>query len=163
MTKKRIIIFSCCALGLLLAVLSTPLARAWRYEALHAACWRGDVGRVRLLLALGADPNGLSDYNSNPTFEFSYPMEGAAWNNHSEIIHLLVKAGAKVNVSDSEGSSPLCYAAREGATDAAKALLAYGASTTNDNGTSVLTVSRRFGHDDIARLIESSSQFQQQQ
>ncbi len=161
MTKKCIIIFSCCTIGLVLALLSTPLLRAERYEALHAACWRGDVGRVRLLLALGADPNGLSDYNCNPTFEFSYPIEGASLKNHPDIIHLLVKAGARVNVSDSEGSSPLCYAAREGATDAAKALLAYGASTTRDDGTSVLTISRRFGHDEIARLIESSPQFQQ--
>lgn len=161
MTKKCTVLLGCCALGLLLAWLLAPIAPAWRYEALHAACWRGDVGRVRLLLALGADPNGLSDYNCNPTFEFSYPIAGAAWNNHPEIIHLLVKAGAKVNVSDAEGGTPLCTAAREGATESAKVLLAYGARTTTDSGISILTVSRRFGHDEIARLIEASPQFQQ--
>jgi len=162
MTKKRIIIFVGCALGLLLALLSTPGAPAWRYEALHAACWRGDVVRVRLLLALGADPNGLSDYNCAPALEFSYPIEGAAGYNHPEIIHLLVKAGANVNVSsDSEGGTPLSSAAIHGATDAAKALLAYGARTTTESGHSILTVARRFGHDEIARMIESSSQFEQ--
>ena len=153
MTKKRTIIFGCCAIGLLSALLLMPLARDVRIEALNAACWRGDVGRVRLLLALGADPNE----NCSSAFQFSYPIENAAWNNHPEIIHLLVKAGASVNVSNSEGGSPLCTAAREGATEAAKALLSYGARITTENGTSVLTVARRFGHEEIARLIEASS------
>ena len=163
MSKKRIIILSCCAFGLLLVLFTPFFTRGGRYEALNAACWRGDVGRVRLLLALGADPNGESDYNCNPCLEFSYPIDGAAWNNHAEIIHLLVKAGASVNVPDSEGGSPLCTAAREGSTDAAKTLLNYGARITTDDGTSVLTVARRFGHEDIARLIEASPQFQKHQ
>jgi len=152
MTKKRIIIFGCCTIVLLFALLLMPLARDTRIEALSTACWRGDVGRVRLLLALGADPN----QNCSSAFEFTYPIESAAWNNYPEVIHLLVKAGASVNVSNSEGGSPLCTAAREGATEAAKALLSYGARTTTENGTSVLTVARRFGHKEIARLIEAS-------
>jgi len=119
-------------------------------------CWRGDFWQVRLLLAIGADPNGLSD-NCIQSFEFSYPIQGAAWNNHPEIIRLLVKAGASVNVFDSEGGSPLCDAVREGATEAAEVLLSYGARTTTENGTSVLSVARRFGHEDIARLVESTS------
>ncbi|MCX6868129.1 MAG: ankyrin repeat domain-containing protein [Verrucomicrobia bacterium] len=166
MTKKNILILSGCALGWMFAVILIPLARNFRYEELRAACRTGHVGTVRLLLILGADPNGKKDYKPSWTAEFSYPIEGAAQNNYPEIIHLLVKAGANVNVDvPGEGyeESPLCITAREGATEAAQALLTHGAWTTTRYGTSALAVARRRGHEEIARLIEASSQIQPNQ
>ena len=166
MTKKIILIVSGCALGWMLAVILMPMARNFRYEELRAACRTGQVGTVRILLILGADPNGEKDYKHSWTAEFSYPIEGASQNNYPEIIHLLVKAGANVNVDVSEETyegSPLCIAAREGATEAAQALLTHGAWTTTRYGTSTLAVARRYGHEEIARLIEARSQMQQNQ
>jgi ankyrin repeat protein len=166
MNKKIILILSGCALGWMFAVLLLPLARNFRYEELRAACRTGQVETVRLLLILGADPNGIKDYKPNWTVQFSYPIEGAAQNNYPEIIHLLVKAGANVNVDVPEETyegSPLCIAAREGTTEAAQALLTHGAWTTTRYGTSALVVARRFGHEEIARLIEARSQIQPNQ
>ena len=164
MNKKNILILSGCALGWMFAVLLLPLVRNFRYEELRAACRTGQVETARLLLILGADPNGKKDYKPNWTVEFSYPIEGAAQNNYPEIIHLLVKAGANVNVpGESCEESPLCIAARDGATEAAQALLTHGAWTTTRYGTSALAVARRCGHEEIARLIETRSQIQPNQ
>jgi uncharacterized protein len=130
---------------------------AWRYHALVNACWTGNRDKVGDLLKGGADPNGLKDFNLNPTREFTYPIYGAAWNNHPKIIDLLVQAGAEVNVSDSEGGSPLCTAAREGSLEAVKVLLFHGAHARTESGSSTAAVARRFGHDDIADLIEATA------
>ncbi len=130
---------------------------AWRYHALVDACWAGNRDKVDDLLEGGADPNGLKDSNLNPTREFTYPIDGAAWNNHPEIINLLVRAGADVNVSDSEGGSPLCTAARAGSLEAVKVLLSHGAHVRTESGSSAAEVAMRFGHDDIAGLIEATA------
>jgi len=129
----------------------------WRYHALVDACWTGNRDKVEDLLKSGADPNGLKDSNLNPTREFTYPIYGAAWNNHPDIINLLVRAGADVNVSDSEGGSPLCTAAREGSLEAVKVLLSYGAHLTTESGSSTVDVARKFGHNDIADMIEATA------
>ena len=130
---------------------------AWRYHALVDACWTGNRDKVSDLLKSGADPNGLKDYNLNPTREFTYPIYGAAWNNHPDIINLLVEAGADVNVSDSEGGSPLGTAARQGSLEAAKVLLSHGAHPTTRSGSSISEVARRFEHNEIADMIEATA------
>jgi ankyrin repeat protein len=155
---KILAVASTCLLVAALAivlVLNKPL-RGNRYKALHRACWDGDIEKVHLLLALGADPNGVSDYRCHPMFEFSYPIDGAAWNNHAGIIKLLIDAGASVNVVDREQGSPLCTAAREGSLDAARLLLSAGAKTVTQDGTPIQTVARNFGHEDIAILVEKA-------
>lgn len=128
---------------------------SWRYHALTSACWNGNANKVRDLLENGADPNGLNDYNLNPTMEFCYPIDNAAWNNHSEIINLLVKAGAEVNVTDSECGSPLMTAAQVGALDATRVLLLHGANTHTKAGDPISEIARRFGHNEIADLIDA--------
>lgn len=129
---------------------------AWRYHALVHACWTGNRDEVEDLLESGADPNGLKDFNLNVTMEFTYPIDGAAWNNHPDIINLLVQAGGDVNVSDSEGGSPLCTAARQGSLEAVQVLLSHGASPTIKSGISTADVARRFGHNEIADMIEAT-------
>jgi hypothetical protein len=151
--KRAAILGAAFAVGLvIIAIANLPLFYGKRYELLLQACGSGDTKRVRLLLALGADPNGLSDHYAH---EFTYPIDVAANDNHPEIIRLLVGSGAQVNVADSEGGSPLRSAAISGATEAAKVLLDCGAETTTENGSSVLTVAKRFGHVEIARMIEA--------
>jgi len=166
MKKKIIFIVSGCALVWVFVVLLLPLARNFRYEELRAACGTGQVATVRLLLILGADPNGIKDYKPNWDVEFAYPIEGAAKHNYPEIIHLLANAGANVNADvdgESYEESPLCIAARGGATEAAQALLTHGAWATTKHGTSALAIARRSGHEEIARLIEASSRLQPNQ
>lgn len=58
-------------------------------------------------------------YNLTPLFH-------AVKNNQPEIVELLCKAGAKVNVYNNEGDTPLTKAAYEGYTEVVKALLTYG-------------------------------------
>lgn len=58
-------------------------------------------------------------YNLTPLFR-------AVKNNQPEIVELLCKAGAKVNVYNNEGDTPLTKAAYEGYTEVVKALLTYG-------------------------------------
>ena len=129
---------------------------SWRYHELVDASWKGDSSRVSELLEGGADPNGLKDSNLNPTREFVYPINGAAWNNHPEVIDLLVRSGADVNVTDSHGGSPLGTAARQGSIEAAKALLSHGAQPQIEPGRSTAEIARRFGHNEIAIMVEEA-------
>ena len=149
------LIFIIVIISLIAGIKSLLHDPSWRYHALAHACWVGDANKVRELLMDGADPNGLNDYNLNPTQEFSYPIDNAAWNNHDEIITMLVESGAKINVTDSHSGSPLLTAAREGAIDAVRVLLLHGAFTQTESGDSISEVARRFGHIEIADMIDA--------
>ena len=81
----------------------------------------GNVGGVRTSLARGVDPDSQTlRYRISPLHE-------AAGNGHIRIVHLLLDAGADVNIRDEGGSTPLHWAARNNQTEAMKILLANGA------------------------------------
>lgn len=126
------------------------------YNVLLLSAISGNTSDVKLLLALGLNPNG------NDKFRFDTPLEEAAGNGHSKIVKLLVEHGAtvnekctqyvipplgdavlsnnagvgqyliqhraNVNALDWSGMSPLAYAAGTGNVAVAQLLIAHGAN-----------------------------------
>lgn len=85
---------------------------------LQAACDKGDIAMVRLLLDHGANPN-LSD-------GWESPLEAAAYYEHLDVMEVLIQRGAKVN--DEPGkSSALWSASLDGNVASVQFLLTHGA------------------------------------
>ena len=80
---------------------------------LVAACLRDNVDLVDLLLKHGADPNPTwTSCDSEPCdSKHELPLFVAISNSNSDIIRLLLNAGASVNVVNDEGKNVLCFAA----------------------------------------------------
>jgi ankyrin repeat protein len=82
-------------------------------------------------------------------------LYAAAAEGHAETVEVLLDAGAK-HTDTFEGMTPLHIAAREGYMEVVKPLLRKGAdaSTLNGEGATPAEWARRFGHEEIAGLIE---------
>lgn len=77
-----------------------------RKRALHYAAERGDLGMTRLLLDHGANPNPANKW------EDYTPLMAAAKGGNPDVIHLLIKAGARLN-KEKKGKTALDYASNE--------------------------------------------------
>lgn len=104
--------------------------RAFRSVELVFASARGDLPRVNMLLAQGADPNVELRMDSYAT-----PLAWAARCNHRSVVQRLLRAGARVNYrfgySDTqavhEGGTALIWASEAGSVDIVRLLLSRGA------------------------------------
>lgn len=105
---------------------NSPLARA-------AAA--GDVAAVRSQLEHGADANAMADHGFTA-------LDWAARFGNVEAMHVLVQAGAKMDLKDEgpNGWTALMHACHKGQTKAALALLGWGASpnSVSNDGTTPL-------------------------
>lgn len=143
--------------------------------ALMAAGRSGDAGSIRLLIEAGADPNASEDKHGETALIW------AAAENHRDAIRALVEGGADPDqpgkmldlapmewvqigmvstVLPAGGWSPLMYAARENARDAARALTEVGANPDlrDADGTTALGVAIMNGHYDLAAwLLEAGA------
>ena len=86
---------------------------------LFSAVRKGNKSLVESLLKLHADPNYVESKWT--------PIFHALYDNHDDIVRLLVKYGASVNVSDSTEDTPLYFASWGGSADMVKLLLDHGA------------------------------------
>lgn len=89
-------------------------------KLLKAVAW-GDAGKVRSLLASGADPNTRGKRGVTPLMQ-------AAMKGHYCIVELLIEAGANPNDRDNKGESALMRAAGELHLPVVGALLEAGAA-----------------------------------
>jgi ankyrin repeat protein len=96
-----------------------PNTMSWHgVTLLHDMAQKGWADRVRLLVEHGADLDRIEDeYRSTPL------GLAARWG-HREIVEMLLKAGANVNRSGAEWSTPPAWATSRGHTEIAKMLAA---------------------------------------
>jgi uncharacterized protein len=91
-------------------------------KSLLAAAMRGNVNDVKVYVR--RDPEAVR----RPDAEGFYPIHRAAGQGHSEVIRVLLRAGADVNTPHANvQATPLEYAAMHGHVDAARTLIAAGA------------------------------------
>lgn len=94
-----------------------------RFSPLHVAAEYYHLKVIRELLARGANPNQTNRYVQTPLWQ-------AAWQSHRDgaVARVLVAAGAKMEVGDHDGTTPLSHAVDNGHTVFAKTLLELGAN-----------------------------------
>lgn len=146
---------------------------ATRPSPLMLCARTGSVEAVRLLLAAGADANRGEPRRGQTALMWAVAQR------HPEIVRELIDGGADVHARtrirprfvniadpndiytivsgtvDSGGSTPLLFAARQGALQSARLLLAAGAAAGDAaaDGTSALVTAVHSGHADLARLL----------
>jgi len=118
------------------------------------AAMRGDTVALAAALQHGAAIDSL-DTRRSPNGRRA--LNWAAWYNHPEAIRFLIGRGAKVNLANVTGFTPLHHAAEQGAVEAARVLLALGADRTSQNGLGQrpIDVARDRGHAAVAALLDS--------
>jgi ankyrin repeat protein len=150
--QARLIVLGCALLSLTAhpAVAQTKGAQ----EQLWDAAMQGDTAALAAALQLGASIDSL-DTRRNPNGRRA--LNWAAWYNHPEAIRLLVAHGAKINIPNWTGFTPLHHAAENGSLEAARLLLALGAdrAALNEMGQRPADVARERGHPDVAALLDS--------
>jgi hypothetical protein len=109
----------------LLAFLSLAAAQNLN-EDLLTATRKGDLEKVKTLLAQGADVNAKSPYGATPLFF-------ACDRSNVEMVKLLLEKGADPNVKDTfYGASPLNWALGKGSPEIIKMLIEHGAKEKNE-------------------------------
>lgn len=112
----------------------------WLYArdtALHLAAAGHRTELVKLLLAQGADPNAAHNHRSGAPLH--YAADGCVgdpeYNSKQQLqtLRALLDAGAKVNMQDKNGATPLHRAVRTRSSDAVKYLLESGADPNLKN------------------------------
>jgi len=118
--------------------------------ALAISSFNGNKEIVDMLLQKGADPNVYDDMGIPPIL-------GAARQNHADIIEMLLKNKAEVNIKNKSGEeTALHYAAEYNSADAAKILLANGADKTakNTSGNTPLDIAKNKKSDKVIELLK---------
>ncbi|KAG7240049.1 hypothetical protein INR49_028052 [Caranx melampygus] len=96
---------------------------------LYISAKQGDLQKVIHLLVDGKDPNFLMEGQSKRT-----PLHAAAAEGHHEICHMLVQAGANLDMFDEEQRTPLMVACENNHLDTVKYLVRAGASISHKVG-----------------------------
>lgn len=124
---------------------------------LYVSAKQGDLQKVIQLLVDGKDPNFMMEGQHKRT-----PLHAAAAEGHQEICHMLVQAGANLDMLDEEQRTPLMVACENNHLDTAKYLLRAGASINHKDimGFTCLHLAAKLGHYDIIHhLLSKASKY----
>lgn len=129
-----------------------------RYWLMSQACYHGDVIGVQMLLNAGAEPDGVKDYKEFQRFEPIWHLSRAASGGHLEVIELLLKSGATVDLPSGEGYTALFMAVISNRLEIVKRLLQAGANPSLFvNGRTMMELAKEKGFKEIVKLLESQT------
>ncbi|KAG5280896.1 hypothetical protein AALO_G00065210 [Alosa alosa] len=117
---------------------------------LFTSAKQGDLQSVMQMLVEGADPNLTVDGTKRQT-----PLHAAAGGGHNEICHMLVQAGANLDMCDEGQRTPLMYACQNNHLETVKYLLKAGAATNQKDlsGSTCLHLAAKMGHYSIMQHL----------
>ncbi|XP_034056161.1 histone-lysine N-methyltransferase EHMT1a isoform X1 [Gymnodraco acuticeps] len=124
---------------------------------LYISAKQGELQKVIQLLVDGKDPNFLMEGPNRVT-----PLHAAAAEGHQEICHMLVQAGANLDMCDEEQRTPLMAACENNHVDTVKYLLRAGAAVSHKDimGFTCLHLAAKLGHHDIIHhLLSKASKY----
>ncbi|XP_042343678.1 histone-lysine N-methyltransferase EHMT1a [Plectropomus leopardus] len=124
---------------------------------LYISAKQGELQKVIHLLVDGKDPNFLMEGHNKGT-----PLHAAAAEGHQEICHMLVQAGANLDMFDDEQRTPLMLASENNHLDTVKYLLRAGAAVSHKDimGFTCLHLAAKLGHYDIVHhLLSKASKY----
>ncbi|KAJ3502692.1 hypothetical protein NMY22_g18503 [Coprinellus aureogranulatus] len=123
--------------------------RGYYGTALRAACNKGELEAVNLLLEHGADPNLTGGH-------WGSALHACACYDYVDCARALLEHGADPNVRNKDGDTPLHDACTEGYTKVAELLLDFGVDPTirnNDGETALQQAMRHKGGSEIVRML----------
>uniref|UniRef100_A0AAQ4NRX9 Euchromatic histone-lysine N-methyltransferase 1a n=1 Tax=Gasterosteus aculeatus aculeatus TaxID=481459 RepID=A0AAQ4NRX9_GASAC len=124
---------------------------------LYISAKEGELQKVVHLLVDGKDPNFLMEGQNKGT-----PLHAAAAEGHQEICHMLVQAGANLDMFDEQQRTPLMAACENNNVETVKYLLRAGASVGHKDiiGFTCLHLAAKLGHCDIVHhLLAKASKY----
>nr|AAI71681.1 Ehmt1a protein [Danio rerio] len=121
-------------------------------KQLYFSAKRGELQRILHMLVEGVDPNLRMDSEKRKT-----PLHCAAEEGHKDICHVLVQAGANLDMCDIEQRTPLMYACNNNHLENVKYLLKAGASSAHKDmrGSTCLHLAARAGHTNVLQYLLS--------
>ncbi|XP_066569342.1 histone-lysine N-methyltransferase EHMT1 isoform X2 [Amia ocellicauda] len=121
-------------------------------KQLYISAKQGELQKVLLMLVDGIDPNFKMENQSKRT-----PLHVAAEAGHKEICHMLVQAGANLDMCDEDQRTPLMDAAENNHLDTVKYLLRAGAIVNHkdDGGWTPMIWATEYKHIDEVKLLLS--------
>ncbi|KAM4745583.1 histone-lysine N-methyltransferase EHMT1a isoform 2-T2 [Anableps anableps] len=124
---------------------------------LYVSAKQGDLQMVIQLLVDGKDPNFLMEGHNKRT-----ALHAAAAEGHQEICHMLVQAGANLDMFDEEHRTPLMAACENNHLDTVKYLVRAGATVGHKDimGFTCLHLAAKLGHYDVIdHLLNKASKY----
>uniref|UniRef100_A0A8D0A1U4 Euchromatic histone-lysine N-methyltransferase 1b n=1 Tax=Sander lucioperca TaxID=283035 RepID=A0A8D0A1U4_SANLU len=134
-------------------VLIRPKKLRFHPKQLYLSAKQGELKKVVLMLVDGIDPNFKMESQNKRT-----PLHAAAEGGYKDICHMLVQAGANVDMCDEDQRTPLMEACENNYMETVQYLLRAGASATHKDveGFTCLHLAAKSGHYSIVEHILST-------
>uniref|UniRef100_A0A3B4TFC1 Euchromatic histone-lysine N-methyltransferase 1b n=1 Tax=Seriola dumerili TaxID=41447 RepID=A0A3B4TFC1_SERDU len=136
----------------ILVALDTEKPKKLRFhpKQLYLSAKQGELKRVLLMLVDGIDPNFKMESQNKRT-----PLHAAAEGGHKDICHMLVQAGANLDMCDEDQRTPLMEACENNHMETVLYLLRAGASASHKDveGFTCLHLAAKSGHYNIVEHL----------